>query len=105
MNLGPYSTCASGTNYTFPRNSWVGRMTAVSWYIGNNGRVADGGRSLFRVRLMPGGGALQAEEIVSGVTDLQITYGRSLQDQVSNAASLSATQWNEQVTSMFLGSV
>jgi type IV pilus assembly protein PilW len=101
MNIGPYATCASGASYTFQRNAWVGRVTAMSWYIGNNNRPADGGRSLYRARLAPGG-VIRTEELVSGVTDMQITYGRSLQDSVTNAAAISALQWDEQVNSMFI---
>lgn len=45
---------------------FVNRLTASTWYIGNNAR---GGRSLYRVSL--GGGT---EEIADGVTDMQIDY-------------------------------
>ncbi|HXC58006.1 MAG TPA: prepilin-type N-terminal cleavage/methylation domain-containing protein, partial [Steroidobacteraceae bacterium] len=37
---------ATGAVYTFPQNSQIGRLTAVDWYVGNNGRAAEGGRSL-----------------------------------------------------------
>ncbi len=45
---------------------FVNRLTASTWYVGNNAR---GGRSLYRISL--GGGT---EEIAEGVTDMQIDY-------------------------------
>lgn len=59
----------NGNAYTYGPNSQLSRLTAVDWYIGDNQRPAEGGRSLFR-RSMSG----VAEEIVAGVTDMQISY-------------------------------
>jgi type IV pilus assembly protein PilW len=85
--------CSGATNYAFPRNSTVGRLQAVTWYIGNNNRPADGGRSLYRVRLGPGGTPV-TEEIVAGVTDMQIQYGTNGSDTISDAASIvGAAAW------------
>jgi hypothetical protein len=51
----------------------LGRFFATDWYVGQTLRADEGGRALFRQRLGPGG-ALLIEEIVAGVTDMQITY-------------------------------
>ena len=51
----------------------VARLTAVTWYIGNNGRATEGGRSLYRVRLQPDGNPI-TEEILPGVVDLSVRY-------------------------------
>ncbi|WP_129642617.1 PilW family protein [Peristeroidobacter agariperforans] len=60
---------ANGNVYSYGPNSQLSRLKAVDWYIGDNQRPAEGGRSLFRRSLS---GA--AEEIVAGVTDMQISY-------------------------------
>jgi type IV pilus assembly protein PilW len=92
---------STGNVYVFPRNSLVGRVSAVDWYIGNNNRPADGGRSLYRVRL-GAGGALTTEEVVAGVTDMQITYGRNGSDLVVDATQIvGATAWAA-VNSVFI---
>jgi type IV pilus assembly protein PilW len=66
---------ATGNVYEYGPNSQVARMLAVDWYIGANTRADEGGRSLYRRRL--GSGAIEAvEEIVAGVTDMQIRYRR-----------------------------
>jgi type IV pilus assembly protein PilW len=100
--LGFPSTCASSTGnvYTYQRNAYVGRLQAVIWYVGNNGRAADGGRSLYRQRLGPAG-ALLTEEIVAGVNDLQLRYGRNGNDNVDTGAAFTATAWGE-VNSVFV---
>jgi len=103
--LGFPTDCGSGTGnaYSFPRNSWVGRLQAVTWYIGNNNRPADGGRSLYRVRLDPGGATpTTIEEVVSGVSDLQIQYGRNGVDAIVDASSLTTPADWAAVNSVFI---
>lgn len=51
----------------------VARFTAVTWYIGNNGRAEEGGRSLYRVRVN-GAGTPLTEEILPGVVDMTVRY-------------------------------
>jgi len=51
----------------------VARLTAVTWYIGNNGRADEGGRSLFRASLQPDG-TIHTEEILPGVVDMSMRY-------------------------------
>ncbi len=101
--LGFPTNCDGGTGnvYTFPRNSWVGRLSAVAWYIGNNGRADDGGRSLFRRRLSPNG-VVVIEEIVSGVTDMQLRFGINGSDNIVDPTTLvTAADWAT-VNSVFI---
>jgi len=72
--LGFPAVCSTnGTPYSFKPNSQVARLSAAAWYIGNNGRDADGGRSLYRARLGRGA-SMNIEEVATGVTNMQVTY-------------------------------
>lgn len=67
--LGVPTQCTSvGNTYAFDAGAKVGRLVAVGWYIGNNGRAETGGRSLYRVTRNG------AEEVAEGVNDMQIGY-------------------------------
>ncbi|GFE81830.1 hypothetical protein GCM10011487_38300 [Steroidobacter agaridevorans] len=72
---------AVGNDYTYGPNSQLSRLKAVDWYIGDNQRPAEGGRSLFRRSLS---GA--AEEIVAGVADMQISYREAGETEFGPAA-------------------
>jgi len=62
----------SGAAYVFPAGSRVARYNAVRWYIANNGR---GGRSLYRSTITRvNNPTVVNEEMIEGVTDLNITY-------------------------------
>lgn len=75
-------TAASNDNtHTQPgvydRNSVAGRLKSRAWYIGDNGRNDEGGRSLFLAELTvgsTGSPALQLIEIAAGVTDIEFRY-------------------------------
>ena len=73
--MGYPTDCSStnGNEYIFGPNSQVARFSVVTYYIGNNNRPAEGGRSLYRIR-MGAGAQLFTEEVVAGVTDMQLTY-------------------------------
>jgi len=88
---------STGLVYTFQRNAWVGRMGAVDWYVGNNAR---GGRSLYRMRL-DSGSNLRTEEVVAGISDMQIQYGVNGSDTIAPAASIAAADWAN-VNSVFI---
>lgn len=92
--LGYPTTCDSstGNTYQFRPNSQIARFTAVDWYIGNNGRAAEGGRSLYRRRL-GNGGTLVTEEVVAGITDMQIQYRTSGTDEFIDASAMTAADW------------
>jgi type IV pilus assembly protein PilW len=92
--LGFPTNCGSATGnaYKFAANSQVAHFTATDWYIGNNGRPDEGGRSLYRQRL-GSGGALVTEEIVAGVTNMQIRYRVTGTDDFVDATSITAANW------------
>jgi type IV pilus assembly protein PilW len=87
----PTPLCASAleNDYTFPLNAQIGRLFAVDWYIGNNGRAGEGGRSLYRRRL-DAGGVEVTEEVVAGITDMQMRFRATATDVIINDASLVA---------------
>ncbi len=74
MGLGFPISCSSaaGNPYTYDPNTQISRFYSAIWYIGNNGREAEGGRSLYRMHLVSG--ALVAEEMVAGISNLQAQY-------------------------------
>lgn len=92
--LGYPTDCSStnGNPYAFGPNSQIARFAAVDWYVGNNGRAAEGGRSLYRRRL-GGSGALVTEEVVAGVRDLQVTYRVAGATDFVAATSIAAGNW------------
>lgn len=93
--LGFPTVCTTvGSAYQFPRNALLARLAATEWYIGNSGRTADSGRSLFRRRL--GIGAAEVtEEVVADVTDMQISYRAGDADTFVDASSLGTADWAE----------
>jgi len=61
----------------YDRNSVIGRLKSRAWYIGNNGRDEEGGRSLYLAELTVGATGspeLQLIEIAAGVTDVEFLY-------------------------------
>lgn len=75
-NLGypnPGGCSGNSPDYTFPKNSALSKLSASDWYIGNN---PVNGNSLYRISVVTSGGnaAPQADEVVRGVQDMQITY-------------------------------
>ena len=92
--LGYPTDCSStnGNAYTYGPNSQLARFTAVDWYIGNNGRAAEGGRSLYRVRL-DSGAVPATEEVVAGVRDMQVLYRVNTSNSFVEATSVAAADW------------
>jgi type IV pilus assembly protein PilW len=78
---------ANGNVYAFAPNSRLARLSAVDWYIGNNGRAVEGGRSLYRRRL-GAGAAMVTEEVVAGVTDMQLLYRETGSDSFVEAGTI-----------------
>ena len=83
-NRGPYS-----------QNAIISSIRSNAWYIGDNGRLNEGGRSLYRVRLGTSSedSVLISEEISAGVSDMKIEYRVGSSDQFLTAGSI--TQWND----------
>jgi type IV pilus assembly protein PilW len=92
--LGYPTSCASSTGnaYQFNPNSQIARFTAVDWYVGNNGRPEEGGRSLYRRRL-GNAATLVTEEVVAGVADMQIQYRVGSNDGFVDASAMAAGDW------------
>lgn len=85
----PTECTTNGTPYSYGQNSMIFRLAMEVWYIGFNGRPAEGGHSLFRQRLGLSGTTV-VEEMVAGVTDMQLAF------REENDTSFSATpgNWN-----------
>lgn len=100
-NLNTAGT-SSGSTTT---EAWViVPFQSVAWYVGNNGRAGCAGdacMSLYRLRLVNSGGVIapQAEEIVDGVRDFQLSYLRGGHVAYETAAQIgpSADSWREVV--------
>lgn len=87
--LGFPTSCGTANFYTFGSNAYLTRLNVADWYIGRN---PDGGTSLYRFG-RAGGGALTRQEMVRGVTNLQLTYHQDgLATPFVEAASV--TNWN-----------
>lgn len=94
----PPSDETVGNVYEFGPNSQLARLSAIDWYIGNNGRPSEGGRSLFRRRLgAEGNDAI--EEIVAGVSNLTLAYRVAGTENFVAASTLAAADW-DRVTSV-----
>jgi len=67
--LGIPTLCTPvGNAFAFNPGAKVGRLVAVGWYVGNNGRPETGGRSLYRVT------RTGVEEVAEGIQNLQMQY-------------------------------
>ena len=66
----------NGVRADYAPNTVVAQLSSTAWYLGDNGRPDEGGRSLYMVRLSntAGDAALSRIEIASGVTDLSFRY-------------------------------
>lgn len=96
--LGVPTVCTTnGTPYTFEKGGFLGRLSASAWYVGHNDR---GGTSLYRVRMRNNRGSADTitEEIVEGVTNMQVTYlvrasDGTLANDYVGAAALTPADW------------
>jgi len=90
--LGYPTDCSTANIYPFAKNSQISHLSVVDWYIGNNNRAADGGRSLYRKRL-DSGGVIITEEVVAGVSNMEIKYRVDGTDSFVDASSVTAANW------------
>ena len=103
LGLGLPGGCANTPYYiAYSPNSSIERLVSSIWYIGNNGRNDEGGRSLYRMRLANQAQVL-TEEVVAGISDLEIDYHLKNKDSWNTAAQVSAiTNGWEQVDGLKL---
>lgn len=86
----------NGNPGPFDKNAVIASLNSVAWYIGDNGRPDEGGRSLYMVRLgtSSGDAVLSRIEIASGVTDLNFRFRViDTADFVDVDAITSANRW------------
>lgn len=72
-----FGSCSTnGVRADYAPNTVVAQLSSTAWYLGDNGRPEEGGRSLYMVRLSnsAGNAVLSRIEIASGVTDLTFRY-------------------------------
>lgn len=84
----------NGIRGPYGPNTIVAKLSSVAWYIGDNGRAAEGGRSLYMARLgtaSNGDAQLHQVEVASGVTDMAFRY--RLKDTSNFIASGSVANW------------
>ena len=88
--LGVPTLCtAAGTPFSLNPGGKLGRLVAVAWYIGNNGRAETGGRSLYRITRNG------AEEVAEGVSDLQMQYLTAGAADYVAAGAVPAASWGQ----------
>jgi len=72
-----FGACTTnGVRADYAPNTVIAQLSSTAWYLGDNGRPDEGGRSLYMVRLVnnAGNAGLNRIEIASGVTDLSFRY-------------------------------
>lgn len=94
----------TGMSHTFKNENGGfpgSKFSAFAWYVGHNDR---GGTSLYRVRMNNTGGTVgvTTDEIVEGVTDMQVTYlvradNGTLANDYVGASAVAATDWEKVV--------
>ncbi len=87
----PRDCSATGAAYTYPDNSVMVRLQATRWYVAANGR---GSNSLFRVALR-GSTVGAAEEVVEGVSDMQLTFLLPGSSNYVVASSIPSARWRD----------
>lgn len=78
-------------SYPYPKNSMVSFYGANAWYIGTN---PQGGRSLYRRSKEKGVSGVLNNEMVRGVTDMQLRFHRRNQTQFETA-DVVGTRWSQ----------
>lgn len=88
--FGPCTT--NGVRAPYAPNTVIAQFSATAWYLGDNGRPEEGGRSLYMARLGNSGGnaALNRIEVASGVTDLRFRYRLMDTASFEDAATITA---------------
>ncbi|MDP3454296.1 PilW family protein [Methyloversatilis sp.] len=91
----------AGVRKVFPPGSQLMRLQAAAWFVGNNGRGSNTNSptSLYRVSVSNNAGSAEqeAQEIVEGVRDMQITYRLPGGDYLTATNITALNRWNEVV--------
>jgi type IV pilus assembly protein PilW len=93
-------TCGAGSIKRFAPGAQVMRLDAAAWYVGNNGRNGPGSSPMSLYRVGPSASAggsvvlpLVPEEIVEGVTNMQVRYMLDGQADYRTADSITGVGW------------
>ena len=78
----------NGNRGPFGANAVIAKISSRAWYVGNNGRPGEGGRSLYMAE-MTANGVMSPVEIAVGVHDMQLRYRQSNNASFVPAASVS----------------
>lgn len=90
-SLRPYNT-VGGLSATYAPNSPIATLAAGVWYLGNN---PAGGTSLYLASVDTTSGTVTEQEIVRGVTAMNISY--NMLNQTNFVAAASVTNWSSVV--------
>ena len=73
----------NGNPGNYGPNAAIDRLNSISWHVGNTGRSTDATRALYR----------NSQEVVAGITDLQLRYRRATDAQFVPASTI-GNAWN-----------
>ncbi|MFA7605485.1 MAG: PilW family protein [Rhodocyclaceae bacterium] len=82
VNITPQTTYFTGQ---------IAQYWATTWFIGNNGRPDEGGRSLYRMRYDQASQSVVTEEMLPGITDMQLRY--RIDGSADFDTTVTAAQW------------
>lgn len=70
----------------------LAHLRSITWYIGNNGRDDEGGRSLYRVRY-EGDAPPVTEEILPGIADMQLRFRIADNPNLQDISAITLANW------------
>lgn len=91
-----FGACSiNGVQAAYAPNTVIAQLSSTAWYLGDNERPEEGGRSLYMVRLVnnAGNADLNRIEIASGVTDLTFRYRLIDTANFVDSDSIAANRW------------
>lgn len=92
-------SCPKSTSYTYKPGSIMFRLSSSAYFIGNSS-LSDGSRSLYVMELEGSANGSSARELLTGVHDMQLTYGIDNGDGTvdSIATADNVTDWSKVVS-------
>jgi type IV pilus assembly protein PilW len=94
--LGEFTCGGAGeVQAAYTPNTVIAQLSSTAWYLGDNGRPEEGGRSLYMVRVVnnSGNATLNRIEIASGVTNLTFLYRLVDTADFVDSSAIAANQW------------